>query len=557
MSRTYPRQAQKSSARVATAPKLEVEETNLLQQLQHLVQISLGFLGESLPLGIGCSLLGLIFYFAVSDKVGLALGAGSFSMILSWRHPQGALWFFFLYMPFGGTVTYWLAGGNALFQLAKDAFYVPALLSIFMAISRTKKQTFLKPQSILPSLWLLVSFCILSLLFVSLPRQFNEGGALFAQGILGMKVLVGYAPLIFLLQIIIPTQRELWIFNRVHILLAIVCCLLCLVQYLFLTTGRCAGTDHLSGGDLFEATLEAKCFVGGALVYSPSQGVIRLPGPFVAPWQWGWFLIGNAYITFAGAFADPSWRWRMVGFVGMGTVTMAAVICGQRIALALVPASFMLLLVLTGQLMNLKRLLPILLGSIVVGLVAWFQYQSVILERIASFQDRWAASPADDMIAFQFSFAWRSIQGRELLLGWGLGSATNSARIFGETALIETWFPKLLFETGVLGTVIFLIFVTVLTIFTFIEYRRLHDRNLRTLAACYWVFILFISYQTYYYPLDVDPIAVYYWALAGIVFRLRDLDRQLMEAENTPTDGSVEPKTIKPRFAPMRIGSRG
>lgn len=247
----------------------------------------------------------------------------------------------------------------------------------------------------------------------------------------------------------------------------------------------------------------------------------------------------------------------MVGFVGMGTVTMAAVICGQRIALALVPASFMLLLVLTGQLMNLKRLLPILLGSIVVGLVAWFQYQSVILERIASFQDRWAASPADDMIAFQFSFAWRSIQGRELLLGWGLGSATNSARIFGETALIETWFPKLLFEMGVLGTVIFLIFVTVLTIFTFIEYRRLHDRNLRTLAACYWVFILFISYQTYYYPLDVDPIAVYYWALAGIVFRLRDLDRQLMEAENTPTDGSVEPKTIKPRFAPMRIGSRG
>jgi hypothetical protein len=269
--------------------------------------------------------------------------------------------------------------------------------------------------------------------------------------------------------------------------------------------------------------------VGGSLVYSPSQGVIRLPGTFVAPWQWGWFLIGNAYITFAAAFADPSWRWRLVGFLGMGCVTMGAVICGQRIALALVPVSFVLLLVLTGQLVNLKRLIPIIIASIVVGLWAWFQYQSLILERIASFQGRWEASPADAMIAFQFSFVWRSLKGEELLLGHGLGTATNSARMFGKTTLIETWFPKLLFEIGLLGTFIFIIFVTVLSIFTFIQYRRLQDRNLRTLGACYWVFVLFISYQTYYYPLDVDPVAVYYWTMVGVLFRLTDLDRQLMD----------------------------
>jgi hypothetical protein len=552
MSRTSIRNTRTSAASLATSPVPGEEQPGLLQQFQHLCQISLGFMGQALPLAIGCGLLGLI----VGDKVGLALGAGSFVMILSWRHPQGALWCFFLYMPFAGTVTYWLAGGNSLFQLAKDAFYVPALLSIFIAISRTKKQNFFKPQSILPSLWLLISFCILSLIFVNIPRQFSEGGALLAQGVLGMKVLVGYVPLIFLLQIIIPRQRELWLFNRIHVLLAIVCSLLCLVQYLFLSTGRCAGTDHLSGEALFSATLEAKCLVGGSLVYSPSQGVIRLPGTFVAPWQWGWFLIGNAYITFAAAFADPSWRWRLVGFLGMGCVTMGAVICGQRIALALVPVSFVLLLVLTGQLVNLKRLIPIIIASIVVGLWAWFQYQSLILERIASFQGRWEASPADAMIAFQFSFVWRSLKGEELLLGHGLGTATNSARMFGKTTLIETWFPKLLFEIGLLGTFIFIIFVTVLSIFTFIQYRRLQDRNLRTLGACYWVFVLFISYQTYYYPLDVDPVAVYYWTMVGVLFRLTDLDRQLMDAEKT-TERSPQEKTIKPRFAPMRPPSLG
>jgi hypothetical protein len=37
---------------------------------------------------------------------------------------------------------------------------------------------------------------------------------------------------------------------------------------------------------------------------------------------------------------------------------------------------------------------------------------------------------------------------------------------------------------------------------------------------------LFISYFPYYYPLDVDPVNVYYWLAAGIVLKLPDLDRQ-------------------------------
>lgn len=522
-----------------------------LEALQHLRQKSLAFLAESLPLAIGCGVLGLILYFTAGQKVALALGVGSLALLLSWKYPQGALWFFFLYMPFGGTVTYWLAGGSSVFQLAKDAFYVPALISMTIAISRTKNQTFLKPPAMLPSLWLLVSFCLLSLLFVSIPRQVTEGGALFAQGLLGMKVFIGYIPLIFLLPVLLENPRDLWKLNRLHVLLAIVCCGLCLVQYLFLTTGRCAGTDHLSGSALFTATIEAKCFVGGALLYSPSQGVIRLPGTFVAPWQWGWFLIANAYITFAGAFADPAWRWRLVGFVGMGSVMMAAVICGQRIALALVPLSFLLLLVFTGQWQNLKRLIPIAIATIVAGLWAWFQYQALILERIESLKGRWEASPADAMIAYQFDFVWKSMQGAELLLGHGLGSATNSARLFGKTALIETWFPKVLFETGLLGTFLFILFVTVLSFLTFAHYRRLQDQNLKTIGLCYWIFILFISYQTYYYPLDVDPVAVYYWMMIGILFRLPNLDRQLIECSDPVNPKETEEPT-KPRFASMR-----
>ncbi|MEM9948908.1 MAG: hypothetical protein AAF810_22985, partial [Cyanobacteria bacterium P01_D01_bin.36] len=41
-----------------------------------------------------------------------------------------------------------------------------------------------------------------------------------------------------------------------------------------------------------------------------------------------------------------------------------------------------------------------------------------------------------------------------------------------------------------------------------------------------WVFILFISYCPYYYPLDVDPVGVYYWLAAGIVLKIPELERQ-------------------------------
>jgi hypothetical protein len=48
-----------------------------------------------------------------------------------------------------------------------------------------------------------------------------------------------------------------------------------------------------------------------------------------------------------------------------------------------------------------------------------------------------------------------------------------------------------------------------------------------------WVFVLFISYNTYYYPLDVDPVAVYYWLCAGIIFKLPILDKQIVPEETT------------------------
>ena len=200
-----------------------------------------------------------------------------------------------------------------------------------------------------------------------------------------------------------------------------------------------------------------------------------------------------------------------------------AVISGQRIALVLVPICVILCLIITGQIADLKKFLPIG-GAIAVAIVlAFILFPEVIQERVDSFVDRWEASPANDFIEEQFERITRTV--RDRTFGTGLGRATNSARMFGKVELVETWYPKVMFEVGYIGLAAFLGFVSSITWITFKAYRSIKTPSLRGIGASYWVFILFISYQTYYYPLDVDPVAVYYWVMVGTVLKLPEIDK--------------------------------
>ena len=485
------------------------------------------------------AVLGIVLSLVVGLKAGVAALAIP-CLGFAYKYPRQALWFFLFYLPINGTVTYWVGGGNAVFQLAKDAFYLPALIALIQQCQR-KKQPILIPKKLMTTLGILLGLSVLTLLFVngSLQLSGSEEGKTFFQGILGLKVLIGYVPLIFCAYYLIETKKHLLFCTRLHLVMAIACCVLGLMQYFMLVTGVCAGTDHLSGADLFKATLEAKCFVGGALVYSPSQDIIRLPGTFVSPWHWAWFLIANSALTFASAFNDPSLFWRTGGLVGMALVFINAVISGQRIALVLVPVVIAILLILTGQVANLKRFLPIGIGLALVLGIAATTNPTIVQERWDSTVSRWEASPPHAFILGQFDWAINEKPG---LLGKGLGRATNSTRIFGETKLVETFHPKVLYEIGLLGLLAFLAFVTHLTMITFKEYRSVRDKSLRSFSSSFWVFVLIISYFPYWYPLDTDPVAVYYWFFAGVILKLPEIDRQELEKLRLEQENELQPK---------------
>jgi len=468
------------------------------------------------------TVIGFVVGLAAGIRPGIGTFIGTLCTTLSFEYPRHALWAFLIYMPLSGSVTYAL-GSSPLLQLAKDGFYIPALFGVIQYCRREKLPVLIPRQMVAP-VGILLGLCLMTLLVVNGGQQLNPapGDQPILMGILGLKVLMGYMPLVVCAYYLLRDRHDLLFLMRLTVMMILICCALAFIQYVLLKTGYCPGTRFAQGPELYRASLNARCFVGGALLYTPQFNQIRLPGTFVAPWQWGWFLISGAFLAFATAFSDPKAQWRTAGLISLASVFIMAVLSGQRVALILVPAVFITLLVLTGQVVNLKRFIP---GAAVLGAVlgyAALRNPDILSRRVESLQSRWEASPPHLFILEQFQ---RSLN-HQGLLGNGLGRATNAARTLGDTELIETYYPKLLYEIGVLGTLTFLVLVTMLTVLTFWAYRSTRDRTLRSYGAALWLFVLFISYNTYYYPLDVDPVAVYYWFFAGVVLKLPELERQ-------------------------------
>ncbi|MGK7919172.1 MAG: hypothetical protein AB4080_04090 [Trichodesmium sp.] len=120
----------------------------------------------------------------------------------------------------------------------------------------------------------------------------------------------------------------------------------------------------------------------------------------------------------------------------------------------------------------------------------------------------------------------------KIFLGHGLGTATNGARIFGISRFIGAFYLKILHEIGAFGVLIFLAVVTNLTFLTCKSWQLLKEQKLISLGICLWVFVLFISYNTLYYLLDVNPVAVYYWLLLGVLLKLPEIDILSYPTEN-------------------------
>ena len=451
---------------------------------------------------------------------------------ISYRFPRQSLWLFLVYLPLTGTITYSFGavysavGGRVvfsslypIFHLAKDVFYFPALLAILLSSYWLKDfRSNFKP--ILIGSFILLGTCLLTLFLVNFPQQLSGStpGQPFLMGIIGLKILVGYVPFSVCGYYLIRDRKDLSFFLRFQIIIIAVCCSLCLIQYLFLTTGICPGSVDLPHPASTRASLQARCFVGGSLLYNPVRKLISLPGTFNSPWQWAWFLIFSSFFSMAAYCYETVSLWRIINAVTMALVLIAAIISGQTTATLLVPIIFLILILATEA--N-KKKLPLKIILVVLLLFFIANNFGIFGSALDSIIARWQYSPPQEFIVTQFK--WINQSGVKTL-GYGVGKAASAARKLGKITLIETFYPRLLYEIGWLGTLIFFSFLSLVTFFTFKAYRSLKRNSFWRFGICLWLFIVLISYNTYYYPAIVEPVAIYYWLIAGILLRLPQLE---------------------------------
>ncbi|MEA5534461.1 hypothetical protein [Crocosphaera sp. XPORK-15E] len=452
-------------------------------------------------------------------------------LVFSYCFPRWSILAFLIYLPLGGTITYAIAGvfqpvggevtytsSYPLFHLAKDAFYFPAFFALVIGHKVWPTlQPKIKPLLIVLCVFILL--CLLTFSLVNFPQQLaGNSEEPLLMGIVGLKVWLGYIPLILCGYYWINTQKNLIILNRILMILILIACILCITQYLFLINEICAGSITLPEPANTKASLQAQCFVGGSLLYNPPQDLIRLPGTFVSPWQWSWFLVAGSFITYGVMVSEPSRLWQRISFGSIITVLISALISGQRTALLLVPLIYLILLLATES----RKKTLLIKFVIILGLTIIISFQvGFIGNIIGDFIGRWQYSPPQKFMADQFQWLAHD---RLKWLGHGLGTTASAARRVGTIQLIEIFPVKVIYEIGILGFFGFLSVVTTLTILTFQSYRSLKTPALSRLGLCLWLFILFISYNPHYYPLAVDPVAVYYWFVAGMLLKLPELE---------------------------------
>jgi len=447
-----------------------------------------------------------------------------FCAALSLRYPRWGLWGLLIYLPFAGTIIYWIGDDRPIFHLAKDfLFYIPALLGLFLGLIRDKRPIII-PKTLKWPLALLAAIALLTLIFVNGAQQLSStpGGQPLWMGLFGLKILLGYIPLITCGYYLIRNTKDFYFFTRLQVVLAIVCCILGIVQFWLVVSGICPDNTGLEDHLLLKANLQRKCLVGGALGYFPAENFIRLPGTFVAPWQWAWFLIAGTFFSFATALGDPRIWWRMSGIFSLALIVLNAVICGQRTAFLGVLLAIGLLVVATSHISRWKRMAIVLVAMGIFLGASLAVFPNFAEDRVESLIGRWQASPPIEFVKGQAKWTIKTHRG---LLGNGLGRGTNAARALGETRLIETYYSKLLYEIGPIGVVAFLAVVTTLAVEGFNSYHQIDDRHLWSYAVVFWVFIVLIGYNPYWYPLDTDPVAVYYWFVAGVLFKLPEIER--------------------------------
>ncbi len=245
---------------------------------------------------------------------------------------------------------------------------------------------------------------------------------------------------------------------------------------------------------------------------------LRIIGTFASTGQFSSFLLINTMFSFALLFSTKDKRERLI-VIGCAVLNFLALLAtGSRGALAvLVIEAFVFALLC-------RRARQPLVVALLIGVSLYFGFNWLgenVVTRFESLRDmEMVRHRTLDTTSAMFVDIFN-----EYPLGRGLGTASVAARhLLGEESsgwgMVENYLSKLQMETGILGVLLFYLFLGVLSIRwlrAWLTPLEGHARDL-VLALAAYCLTLFVT-GGLFGGLDTPPQSVFLWALIGIAAR--------------------------------------
>ncbi|MGH9687631.1 MAG: hypothetical protein ACRD5K_11125 [Candidatus Acidiferrales bacterium] len=447
------------------------------------------------------------------------------TILRNWRL---GFYLFFVWMLVEDLVRKYLGNGTLLF-FGKDVLLGLVYVAMYAQIRRGKEKWFRAPFLLFLSMFF----------WLAVLEVFNEYSPSILYGLLGLKLYFYYLPLIYVGYALIRSDEDLRKFLRLNVIAAIVISGLGIVQAI-------RGNSFLNPAQLAPALQD----LGNLQKVSPISGeVFTLPDSvFVSSGRFDVYLI-VAFVVAIGwvGYALLYRRTRPTfGFIAIGTIGAATLLCGSRSALIGVLVSALALS--AGFLWGApwrwghgRRLFKAIRTSVIVCALALAAAVLIFPQKAGSRIAFYTETLTPSSSAYQLSTrTWDypvqqfldAFQGH-WLVGNGTGTASLGTQyvsgLLGEAppgVWVEEGFGALIAEMGILAPLLWLLWGGALVYYSWKIVRRLRGTRFFPLAlAIVWYAFLLIFPMTYgALSAYQDFICnIYLWLMIGILFRLPEI----------------------------------
>lgn len=445
--------------------------------------------------------------------------------IATLRNWRVGFYLFFIWMLVEDLARKYLGNGTALF-FGKDILLAFVYVALYLEIRRDRAK------------WIRLPFLLfLSLFFwLAFLEVFNPYSPSVLYGLLGLKLYFYYVPLVYVGYALIRTEEDLGKFLRMNVFAAIVISALGIVQAI-------RGNSFLNPVQLAPALQE----LGNLQKVTPISGqMFNLPDSvFVSSGRFDMYLFVSFVLVLGAAgyvLLGARRRW-LLGFIAIGSIGAATLLCGNRGAVLLISASA---LVLSAGFVwgapwrwgQAHRLLRTLRNALIIGALALAAIIVLFPKNANSRLDYYRETLTPGSSAYQLTLRTWDYPIKNLLDAfeehWIVGSGTGTAslgkqyvsRLLGQAPpnfWVEDGFGDLIVEMGILAPILWLLWAGALVFGCWKIARRLRGTRFFPLALIVAWLAFLISLPLTYGALSVyqDYICgIYMWLMIGILYRL-------------------------------------